>query len=108
MENTHTWPEPRFAIFQKCDKRQGVDYTDTELDFHFGRMKTSGIDSLDNNIQGDPFARTYEDTARKMYRKWDNVKHVSDIENAASDRVFRTEFLTGVSKSAKPNASTLQ
>lgn len=80
------------CYFPKCDKRQGVDYTDTELDFHFGRMKTSGIDSLDNNIQGDPFARTYEDTARKMYRKWDNVKHVSDIEK----RSFRLRVSHGI------------
>ncbi|MBW3093423.1 S8 family peptidase [Bifidobacterium sp. 82T10] len=64
----------------KCDKNQGVDYTDTELDLQFGRMKANGIDPLDNNVQSDPTARTYEDDARRLYRKWDNVKHVSDIE----------------------------
>lgn len=68
------------CYFPKCDRNQGVDYTDTELDLHFGRMKADGIDSLDNNVQGDPTARTYEGDARRLYRKWDNVKHVSDIE----------------------------
>lgn len=68
------------CYFPKCNARQGVDYTSTELDFHFGRMRERGIDSLNNNIQGDPTAYAYEGDARKLYRKWDNVKHVSDIE----------------------------
>ena len=70
------------CYFPKCNARQGVDYTSTELDFHFGRMKEKGIDSLNNNIQGDPTAYAYEGDARKLYRKWDNVKHVSDIEKS--------------------------
>ena len=68
------------CYFPKCDKNQGVDYTNTELDLHFGRMRSDGIDSLGNNVQGDPTARTFEDDARRLYRKWDNVKHVSDVE----------------------------
>ena len=43
-------------------------------------MRERGIDSLNNNSQGDPTAYAYEGDARKLYRKWDNVKHVSDIE----------------------------
>ena len=70
------------CYFPKCNARQGVDYTSTELDFHFGRMREKGIDSLNNNIQGDPTAYAYEGAARKLYRKWDNVKHASDIEKS--------------------------
>ncbi len=70
------------CYFPKCSRSQGVDYTDTELDFHFGRMKTNGINSLDNNVQDDPTAQTYEKDSRRLYRKWDNVKHVSDIEKS--------------------------
>lgn len=70
------------CYFPKCDKNQGVDYTDTELDLHFGRVGKKGIKSLDNNVQGDVFARTYEGDARRLYRKWDNVKHVSDTEKS--------------------------
>lgn len=68
------------CYFPKCNRLQGVDYTDTELDFHFGRDKESGVDSLDQNVQGDPGASVYERSARGLYRKWDNVKHVSDVE----------------------------
>ena len=71
------------CYFPRCDKNQGVDYTSTELDFHFGRMRKGGINSLDNNVQGDPTARTYEEDGRRLYRKWDNVKHVSDIEKSS-------------------------
>lgn len=70
------------CYFPKCDKNQGVDYTDTELDLHFGRVNEKGIKSLDNNVQGDTFAYTYEGDARRLYRKWDNVKHVSDTEKS--------------------------
>ena len=70
------------CYFPKCNARQGVDYTSTELDLHFGRMREKGIDPLNNNIQGDPTAYAYEGAARKLYRKWDNVKHVSDIEKS--------------------------
>lgn len=70
------------CYFPKCDKNQGVDYTDTELDLHFGRVSKKGIKSLDNNVQGDVFAHTYEGDARRLYRKWDNVKHVSDTEKS--------------------------
>lgn len=80
------------CYFPKCDRNQGVDYTDTELDLHFGRMKADGIDSLDNNVQDDPTARTYEGDARRLYRKWDNVKHVSDIEKTR----FRPRITRGI------------
>lgn len=70
------------CYFPKCDKNQGVDYTDTELDLHFGRVNEKGIKSLDNNVQGDALAYAYEDDARRLYRKWDNVKHVGDTEKS--------------------------
>lgn len=78
----HYMARATLCYFPKCDKNQGVDYTDTELDLHFGRMKTDGIDSINNNVQDDPTARTYEGDARRLYRKWDNVKHISDIEKS--------------------------
>ncbi len=79
------------CYFPECNKNQGVDYTSTELDFHFGRMKPDGaIDSLNNNVQDDPTAHTYEQDARLLYRKWDNVKQVGDEEkNRFVSRVTR-------------------
>lgn len=70
------------CYFPKCDRGQGVDYTGTELDFYFGRVSNGKIESLNRNAQDDPQARTLERDARTIYRKWDNVKHVSDVEKS--------------------------
>lgn len=68
------------CYFPKCERNQGVDYTDTELDIHFGRVKTSGIMAINNNKQSDPgFIKEYEKDARQKFRKWDNVKHVGEV-----------------------------
>ncbi len=61
-----------------CDRNQGVDYTRTELDLHFGRMNGTGISSLKPNRQGDETGTTDELTARAQLRKWDNVKHIHE------------------------------
>ena len=68
------------CYFPRCSRNQGVDYTDTELDIHFGRINDNEkIKSIDNNMQGDPdCVGLYEKNARKEYRKWDNVKHISE------------------------------
>ncbi len=72
------------CYFPTCSRKQGVDYTDTEMDIHFGRVKeTNGvarIKSINNNQQGDNgFVNLSEEDARNFYRKWDNIKHISDI-----------------------------
>lgn len=72
------------AYFPNASRDQGVDYTDTEMDIHFGRVQEKkngkiGIKSIDNNPQGDDgFPVLYEGTARDLYRKWDNIKHISE------------------------------
>lgn len=67
------------CYFPECNRNQGVDYTSTELDLHFGRIRGTNIKSLKGNTQGDKDDLTTEIEARKKQRKWDNVKHVSDI-----------------------------
>lgn len=67
------------CYFPECSRNQGVDYTNSELDIHFGRLHNGKIKSIDNNIQGDPECMSlYEEDARKLYRKWDNVKHICE------------------------------
>ncbi|AEC02476.1 S8 family peptidase [Parasphaerochaeta coccoides] len=70
------------CYFPKCSLSQGVDYTDTELDIHFGRIDQKGkIYSINDNKQGDDDAvpgSQYEEKVRNEYRKWDNVKHISE------------------------------
>lgn len=67
------------CYFPKCNRNQGVDYTDTELDLHFGRIRNDGrIKSLLPNNQGEEDCTTDEEKARKKLRKWDNVKHIAE------------------------------
>lgn len=72
------------CYFPTCSRNQGVDYTNTELDLHFGRVKvqkdTQGIKTINNNQQSDlGTVELYEEDARKNFRKWDNVKHIGEI-----------------------------
>lgn len=73
------------CYFPVCDRAQGVDYTNTELNLHFGRIKDDGslneINSDKQNqeveVAGDK-AYILEGDAREKFRKWDNVKYVSE------------------------------
>ncbi len=67
------------CYFPECDRRQGVDYTDTELDLHFGRVQGKKLKAIDQNVQGDENARIKEEDARSLWRKWDNVKHIQNV-----------------------------
>ncbi len=72
------------CYFPDCSRNQGVDYTNTEMDIHFGRVSEdkngkAQIKSINNNRQSDDgFNILREVAARKLYRKWDNIKHISD------------------------------
>ena len=83
------------AYFPSCDRDQGVDYTSTEMDLHFGRiMEKNGkatIKAIDYNKQAEEgIQKIYEEYARKLYRKWDNVKHISEAlkDNARPRKVY--------------------
>ena len=83
------------AYFPKSDRNQGVDYTSTEMDLHFGRIiEKDGkamIKAIDYNKQADEgIQNIYEEDARKLYRKWDNIKHISEAikENARPRKAY--------------------
>lgn len=71
------------CYFPVCDRSQGVDYTSTELNIHFGRINNKGkIDdikgdkqNLNDDLNGE---KNYllEGDARARFRKWDNVKYL--------------------------------
>ena len=65
------------CYFPSCDRKQGVDYTETEMSIKFGRMKNGAIDDINENTQDDDGSYVSEDAARKYQRKWDNVKFIS-------------------------------
>lgn len=81
--------QPFFAratlcYFPKCQRTQGVDYTNTEMDIHFGRIKelsnnSTKIYPINDNKQDDNGVISITETsARKIYRKWDNIKSISE------------------------------
>lgn len=91
------WAKATLVYFPKADRNQGVDYTSTEMDIHFGRVKeTSGratIKAIDYNKQSEEGLNTiYEADARKLYRKWDNVKHISEElkENSKARKAYQS------------------
>lgn len=70
------------CYFPHCNRNQGVDYTNTEMDLHFGRLYETetgtSVKELNGNVQGAAGAHLNEDDARTFFRKWDSVKHISD------------------------------
>ncbi len=97
------------VYFPQCNRNQGVDYTNTEMDIHFGRIKMNpstgktNIKSINNNKQSDEGKIIlYEESARSMYRKWDNVKHISEkINPRAKPREVYDSGLWGLSIKTK-------
>ena len=95
--------QPFFAkatlcYFPRCSRNQGVDYTDTEMDIHFGRIRenqkgTKIVDINDNNQDEIGKIGIYEGPARKLYRKWDNIKHIS--EKITKRKCPRTKYGIG-------------
>lgn len=77
------------CYFPKCLREQGVDYTSTEMDIHFGRVKMikdkksqdkATIVPINANKQGDTGHHSIrEESARNIFRKWDNVKLIGDV-----------------------------
>lgn len=85
------------CYFPKCSRNQGVDYTNTELDIYFGRLKDDGkLVSINNNQQSIEGLDNYltEEDARKLFRKWDNVKHISEkiIENPRPRKAYQNHM----------------
>ncbi|QTQ13001.1 S8 family peptidase [Treponema parvum] len=87
------------CYFPNCSRNQGVDYTDTELDLHFGRIKDDSIKPIDNNIQNDE-GRYFlkEEKARQLYRKWDNIKLIGEeLKNNPRARKLYDDGRWGIS-----------
>jgi hypothetical protein len=92
------------CYFPKCSRNQGVDYTNTEMDIHFGRIKGSRILSINSNMQGeDGFHSLYEESVRRFYRKWDNVKHLGEMikSRQAPRKAYSEQGLWGISLKTK-------
>lgn len=73
------------CYFPICNRSQGVDYTNTELNLHFGRIKDNGeLNEINNDKQNQNESLNTETSyllegeAREKFRKWDNVKYVAE------------------------------
>lgn len=73
------------CYFPMCDRTQGVDYTNTELNLHFGRINNKGkIEDIKGNKQNQDVILDnekyflLEGEARERFRKWDNVKYIAE------------------------------
>jgi hypothetical protein len=114
VNNAHPfYAKATLVYFPQCNRNQGVDYTSTEMDIHFGRVvinkkNKATIKPIDNNKQAEDESVTlYEEDARKMYRKWDNVKHISEeIKDRAVPRKAYDSGLWGLSIKTKERATT--
>ena len=74
------------CYFPLCNRLQGVDYTNTELNIHFGRINNEGklneINYDKQNLDNDSSEERHyilEGVARERFRKWDNVKYVTEV-----------------------------
>ncbi|QGZ97900.1 S8 family serine peptidase [Mycoplasma sp. NEAQ87857] len=82
----HYFAKATMCYFPRCNRNQGVDYTNTELNIHFGRVNDNKtiIDiknkkQNDDEIKQNPYL--YETEVREQYRKWDNVKYIAESIN---------------------------
>mgnify|MGYP000013833487 CR=1 FL=1 len=102
------------VYFPECNRNQGVDYTNTELDFHFGRFQVNRknnhpkINSINGNLQDEKGGQgLFEADARREYRKWDNVKFISDkIKPKVKPRVAYESGMWGIQINCKNRLSS--
>ena len=80
-----------------CNRSQGVDYTNIELNLHFGRMKDDkkiidikGDKQNNDDFENDHINYLLEDDARKQFRKWDNVKYI--VEKSSKRKIGKKSF----------------
>lgn len=66
------------CYFPRCSRNQGVDYTNTEIDFKLGRIKDGKVKAENNDMQGEAGSYRREAELRANYRKWDNVKVIGE------------------------------
>lgn len=88
-DNYPFFAKATMCYFPICDRTQGVDYTNTELNLHFGRIKDDGsLNEINDDKQNQDEllsgtrAFILEGAARERFRKWDNVKYISEKPKA--------------------------
>lgn len=90
------------CYFPKCNRLQGVDYTQRELSIKFGVVNDNGIKDINYNVQDEDGEFTNERKARKVFRKWENTKFISNLltEKIKSKKLYNEGFY-GISITSK-------
>ncbi len=108
VNNKHPFfAKATLCYFPRCSRNQGVDYTNTEVNLHFGRVhlnKDNKIElmSINTNKQDIDGEYIYEPDARKLFRKWDNIKHINEeINSKSKSRKAYEEGLWGIKINVK-------
>ncbi len=105
VKGEHTFvAKATLCYFPDCSFKQGVDYTNTELDVSLGRFDPNkGIRPINKNMQNVEGHYTYEAEARKSFRKWDNTKHIREQygEHLKARKVYSERGMWGISVKAK-------
>lgn len=80
------------CYFPRCNRSQGVDYTNTELEFSFGRLDSKKpIKTINENYQSVEGHFTTEEKARQKFRKWDNTKRIVEtFDNKQEKSILNT------------------
>lgn len=97
------------CYFPGCSRNQGVDYTNTELDLHFGRLNSDSLKSINDNKQGDKGHYDLDEkNVRRNFRKWDNIKHIGEeLKPNARARKKYDQPLWGISLKTKQRMSNV-
>ncbi len=67
------------CYFSTCNRLQGVDYTNEELDLKIGRIQDNeSIKSINKDGQGEIGTYVNEKRSRNEFRKWDNSKSIKE------------------------------
>ena len=87
------------CYFPSCSRNQGVDYTNTEFDLSFGRIDENGkIRPINKKLESATADSRYEGNARRLFRKWDNVKHLLEFDKESNKpRKAYSKKLWGIS-----------
>lgn len=111
VKNAHPfYARATMVYYPNCTRNQGVDYTNTEMDIKFGRVKGDGestsVHSINNDTQGNG-SYVKENEARHIFRKWDNVKRICEAQKTkAVPRKIINAGLWGLSVTTKERQKT--
>ena len=98
------------CYFPKCNRLQGVDYTQRELSIRFGIVNEKTIKDINKNTQEDENTFNSERKARREFRKWENTKFISSRYNPqrATSLTLHGDGLWGLSIASKERANCVK